>query len=292
MRRIALVLGFLAAGVVPASGQETPTASTAATADVRTPLVSSRSLVEQEQFLLIANLEKSRGVREGVTGTQRATLSDGEFRHDASVQTIDESKQKFEGTRRIEFNFRDYWGYNVAAYRLGVLLGLDNIPPSVARRFRTEAAAFTWWVDNVVMDEEGRMKQKRKAPDTAYWNAQVHIMRVFDELIANTDRNAGNMLIDADWKLWLIDHTRAFRTAGELSKPASIKRCERALLAKMRSLTRASMDEQLHEYLTPYEIEAILKRRDRLVALVEGLGPAGLYDLRRPNASAGRTPAQ
>ena len=36
-------------------------------------------------------------------------------------------------------------------------------------------------------------------------------MRVFDELIANTDRNLGNMLIDRQWKLWLIDHSRAFR---------------------------------------------------------------------------------
>jgi hypothetical protein len=290
MRRIALVLGILAATASPTFGQDQP-ASTVAAADVRTPL-APRSFAEQEQFLLNAQMEKARGVSEGITGTQRATLVDGEFRHDASVQTIDETKQKFEGTRSIEFNFRDYWGYNVAAYRLGVLLGLDNIPPSVARRFRTEDAAFTWWVDNVLMDEEGRMKKKQKPPDAAYWNSQVQIMRVFDELIANTDRNAGNMLIDADWKLWLIDHSRAFRTAGELTKPASVRRCERTLLAKMRGLTRASMDEQLDKFLTPYEIAAILKRRDRLVALIEGLGPAALYDLRRPNASARPMPVQ
>jgi hypothetical protein len=173
-----------------------------------------------------------------------------------------------------------------------MLLGLDNVPPSVARRFRTEDAAFTWWVDDVLMDEEGRMKKKQKPPDAAYWNSQVQIMRVFDELIANTDRNAGNMLIDADWKLWLIDHSRAFRTAGELTRPASVRRCERTLLERMRGLTRASMDEQLDKFLTPYEIGAILKRRDRLVALIDGLGPAGLYDLRRPKASARPTPAQ
>ena len=40
-------------------------------------------------------------------------------------------------------------------------------------------------------------------------------MRVFDELIANTDRNQGNMLIDKQWKLWLIDHTRGFRTTSD-----------------------------------------------------------------------------
>ena len=290
MRRIAFVLGIIAAGVTPGFGQDNP-ASTVAT-DVRAPLAPARSLAEQEHFLLNANLEKARGVREGVTGTQRATLADGEFRHDASVQTINESKQKFEGTRRIEFNFRDYWGYNVAAYRLGVLLGLDNIPPSVHRRFRSHEAAFTWWVDHVMMDEGARQKKMQKPPDGAYWNYQLHIMRVFDELIANTDRNAGNMLIDADWKLWLIDHSRAFRTGAELSKPQSVRRCERALLEKMRALTRASMDEHLDKYLTPHEIESLLKRRDRLVAHIEGLGPAALYDLRRPNATGRRTQAQ
>ena len=50
------------------------------------------------------------------------------------------------------------------------------------------------------------------------WNAQLHILRVFDELIANTDRNQGNMLIDSRWKLWLIDHSRAFRTSSDLQQ--------------------------------------------------------------------------
>lgn len=284
MRRIALVLGIVAAALTSASGQENA-ASTSAKAALRAPLAPAFSLAEQERFLLNASLDRVRGVSEGITGTQRATLVDGGFRHDASIQTIDESKSKFEGTQRIEFNFRDYWGYNVAAYRLGVMLGLDNIPPSVERRYRTKDAAFTWWVDNVLMDEKGRVKQKQKPPDTVYWSSQVQVMRVFDELIANTDRNQGNMLIDADWKLWLIDHSRAFRTSGELKKPAGVKRCERALLEKMKTLTRASMDEQLQKYLTPYEIEAILKRRDRLVAHIQGLGPAALYDLRRPQAT-------
>jgi hypothetical protein len=33
-------------------------------------------------------------------------------------------------------------------------------------------------------------------------------MRAFDQLIYNTDRNLGNLLIDGDWRIWMIDHTR------------------------------------------------------------------------------------
>ena len=175
--------------------------------------------LEQEAFLRSAPIRKVRGVKAGVTGTQRAALSAARIAHDASIQTIDESKPTFQSARRTELNFRDFWGYNVAAYRLGVMLGLDNIPVSVARRFNSRPAAFTWWVDEVLMDERARVAQGVTPPAPASWTAQIHVMRVFDELIANTDRNQGNMLIDRDWKLWLIDHSRAFRLHETLRSP-------------------------------------------------------------------------
>ena len=41
-------------------------------------------------------------------------------------------------------------------------------------------------------------------------------MKLFDQLIANIDRNQGNLLYDADWHLFLIDHSRAFTTRTSL----------------------------------------------------------------------------
>ena len=178
-------------------------------------------------FLRSAPIRKVRGVKAGVTGTQRAALSAGGIAHDASIQTIDESMLRFQSAKRTELNFRDFWGYNVAAYRLGVMLGLDNIPVSVARHFGSRPAAFTWWVDDVLMDERARVQQGVAPPFVASWTAQIHVMRVFDELIANTDRNLGNMLIDRDWKLWLIDHSRAFRLQETLRSPLHVRRCDR-----------------------------------------------------------------
>lgn len=235
----------------------------------------------QEQFLRDAPVVKVRGVGKGITGTQRATLSGGGRTHDASVQTIDQSASRFESSQRVEFNFRDYWGYNVAAYRLARLLGLDMIPPSIDRPFRGERAAFTWWIDEVAMDEGERMKTRRMPPDALAWNRQIYAMRVFDELVANTDRNAGNMLIDTRWRLWLIDHTRAFRTSTQLTAPHRLVRCERVLLARMRTLTGPALEAAMGEFLTPHEIRALLARRDRIVARIDALGPDALYDLPR-----------
>jgi hypothetical protein len=279
MRQIALVLCVVAL-VAPAFGQEAaPPSPPPPSANASSRAVLTRA--EQEHFLLTARIEKVRGVKEGATGTQRATLTDGTITHDASIQPIDESVARYETAVRVEFNFRDYWGYNVAAYRLGVLLGLDMIPPSVARHHRYQAASFTWWIDDVILDEKARVAKKATPPDPKYWNAQTLILRVFDELIANTDRNQGNLLIDKHWKLWMIDHTRAFRVTDSLRNEKNILKCERSLFQKLKALTAAELKAHLDEYLTQYEQEAVLERRDLLVARIESLGPGALYDMPR-----------
>lgn len=276
MGRLVLVMWLLGAGV-PCLAQA-PERSTAG------PPITARvvSRAEQEQFLLDAKVVKVRGAKKGITGTQRATLSDGALTHDASVQAIDESATGYQTASSVELNFRDYWAYNVAAYRLAVMLGLDNVPPSVKRVFRGADTAFTWWVDDVVMDEQERVKKKRTPPNALYWNGQTYILRVFDELIANSDRNQGNMLIDRQWKLWLIDHSRAFRTNEKLRNPTRLTRCERSLLARMQALTQASLKKELGDFLNDREIRSLLKRRDALVQRFDELGPTALYDLKPP----------
>ncbi len=253
-----------------------------ASADASSPVAAPLTREARERFLLEAPVVKVRGGQKGITGTQRATLSDGTVTHDVSIQTIDESVARFESMRRVEFNFRDYWGYNVAAYRLSVMLGLDMVPPSVARIFRGSRASYTWWIDDVVMDEQERSKRKLKPPHVLYWNTQNYVVKVFDELIANTDRNQGNLLIDSRWKLWMIDHSRAFRMTHELANPAKLLHCERKLFAGLKTLTEDALKAELGEYLTSFEIEAILKRRDLIVKRIEALGPNALYDLRPP----------
>jgi hypothetical protein len=41
---------------------------------------------------------------------------------------------------------------------------------------------------------------------------------MFDQLIANIDRNQGNLLYDRDWHLVLIDHSRAVTDVLDMSK--------------------------------------------------------------------------
>src|SRR5437867_2091154 len=87
------------------------------------------SPAQMERFLKTAKIIKTKAASKGVTGTRRATLSDGTLTHDASIQSVDESKREFKPDNGpLEINFRDTYKYDIAAYRLGVLLGMDMIP--------------------------------------------------------------------------------------------------------------------------------------------------------------------
>ena len=242
-----------------------------------------------EAFLLTAKIIRTREAEKGVTNSRVATLSDGTLTHDAHVQSVDVEMPLFQSRTRTEVNFKDEFRYNIAAYRISRLLGLTNVPVSVQRRVGRSEAAVTWWVDDVLMDELERLKREKANTIPAGWQPSttagyIHIMRVFDELIANTDRNVGNQIWTSDGKLWLIDHTRAFRLHHRLTKPQILTRCDRRLLKGLRSLTVASVTTAVDQTLTKDEVSAVLARRDLLVKHFEDRikavnEPAILYTL-------------
>lgn len=242
-------------------------------------------------FLEHARIVARRRVSKGITGTIRATLTDGIHTHDASIQTVDEYKAIVRSKRGTEVGFRDTWRYNLAAYHLDALLGLEMVPVTVARRIGGQDASFTWWVDEVMMDETERYKKKLLAPDSVAWSHQLWTLRIFDQLIANTDRNLGNMLIDRSWKVWMIDHTRAFRLGAEPAQMATLLRCERQLLARLKALDATRVREVLGPWLREPEIAPILARRDRIVAHFENAGAPMLYDRPATPPSNGAQPA-
>jgi hypothetical protein len=220
---------------------------------------------QMEAFLLKGRVNNQRDAGGGVTGSRRATLSDGQLTHDVHIQTVDEARPVFEAGRNTELNFKDTYRYNIAGYRLAKLIGLNNVPMSVERAIDGKVAAVTWWVDDVKMDEKDRLKTKSLGPDPVRTTKQIQIMRVFDELIQNRDRNQGNVLWTSDWTMWMIDHTRAFRLGGNLLKPENLTRCDRALLERLRAMTAESLAQAVGSSLTKAEQEAVLTRRDRIL---------------------------
>jgi hypothetical protein len=262
-RRGALVV-LLLASFVPAPAY----AQTVAAAPAPAPVLTAE---QQKDFLKNAKVIRSRQTAKGVTAPKRLTLSDGALTHDAAFQSVDERQTvaNLSGGGRqgqTELNFVDSYRYNLAAYALAVELGLDHMMPvHIERRWNGTIGAMSWWV-NTLMDESDRIKKKIQPPNPTDWNFQMYRMRVFSALVRDTDRNLTNVLITPEWKVVMIDFSRGFRLQAELLHEKDLAKMDRALLPRLEALTKEGVKKSVGDWLTNPELEAMLKRRDLLVA--------------------------
>jgi len=238
-------------------------------------MAADESAPNKEQikhFLLTAKVVGGKPTAKGVTQPWRLTLSDGTLTHDASFQPIDEHKTNVTlASGRTEMNFVDSYKYNIAAYELAELVGLDNlIPVYVERSWKGNPGSLSWWLP-VWKDEEERVKQKLQPPDADAWANQMYKIRVFDQLVYDDDPNLTNVLIGADWTIWRVDFSRAFRLKKDLRNPGDLVRCDRQLFDKLKALDANELTEKTKHYLTKDEVKAVMARRDKIVAQFQKL---------------------
>jgi len=257
---------------------------TSATAFAQDPSAALTD-AQMETFLEKARIVSTKRIGIGVTESVRATLSDGTFTHDAHIQNVDLYRAEFRTAKGIERNFRDSWRYNIAAYRIDRMLDLRLVPVSVERAWRGRPAAFTWWVDDVVMDEGKRIAKNLVAPDYPCFSQQAQTLRMFDRLIENTDRNFGNTLYSKNWRMWAIDHTRAFRRSPQPEIVADLTLIDRRVLDRLAALELGSLKTAVGRYVNSAVLRKLLSRRDGLLAHYKALPPHALVE--RPDPSAG-----
>ena len=241
-------------------------------AQTTAPAPSAELSVDQiRDFLKNAKVIRTRGTPKGVTAPKRLTLSDGNIEHDGVFQAIDDRKMVEHlggGARQqtTELNFVDSYKYNIAAYELASLLGLDHMMPVyVERRLNGQVGSISWWVPTL-MDESERLKKKLQPPKPTDWNNQMYRMRVFSSLVRDTDRNLTNVLVSPAWKVIMIDFSRAFRMQPELQHVSDLGRIDRRLLTRLESLTRDAVKTATGDFLAKSELDAVMVRRDLLVA--------------------------
>ena len=225
---------------------------------------------EAETFLRTATVLKRTPIGKGVTRSDQVTLTDGTRVHRAIWKTIHEHKmglQRLEGVG-LEFDFRDSWKSEVAAYELDKLLGLDLVPPTVERRLGGRAGSLQMWVEGAMTDDERRQKGL-EAADAAEWNARMHRVRLLHQLTYNTDyRNVRNVLIDPSFRLYAVDSSRAFRIQTDLMSPEDLVCFSRATLERLAALDRPTLEARLGSWLVKRQIEGLLARREKILALV------------------------
>ena len=173
------------------------------------------------------------------------------------------------------------WNWEIAAYRLDKLIGLEMVPPTIEKRFREERGSCQLWIDDSMTLEE-KEKREIKTPSFKifYWNRALYKQRTWDNLIANDDRHQGQFLITSDFRILLCDHSRSFGTTKKLTEtlifdenywegPRLMKELPRSLYQNIKSLTFDKIKDSVEDYLTDKEIEAVLKRKELIVAWIE-----------------------
>jgi hypothetical protein len=226
----------------------------------------------QEEFLRTAEIVRFEPIGEGVTKPFRLTLRKDGLELDAA----------WKNPKGLQLGYLEGWQYEIAAYRLDKLIGLNMIPPAIERDFEGKSGALVLWAKN----KYSLLKvMENNIPIPIEVRTRVdnmkYLVRAWDSLIGNEDRTQQNVLYTEDWRTIIFDHSRAFRSTGDFAKrlmfgrdgikkgasgdPFLFKRLPRWFVDRIKTLTFESIRGAVGTTLTDKEIRAILVRRDLLL---------------------------
>src|SRR5262249_38701503 len=206
---------------------------------------------QMERHLQTAQITRVEEIGTGVTRPRRARLTPEEPFASITWKVLPPGKRD---------GYWESYKSEIAAYELDKLLGLGMVPPAVERQMNGDTGAAIMWVDGVksVKESGGRV------PSGPAWDTPIRRMLMFDNLIGNPDRNAGNILIGPPGELILIDHSRAFTTDRSLLR--KIPRVDGALWDRMGTVTPEQLTSTLSPWMDAGAVAALLERRKQMVS--------------------------
>lgn len=256
--RVTFAFAVLCAAIVPAA-QSPQNAVT---------WLDNRAAVEE--CLRTSRVERAEDMPIGVTKPKRVYFAAAAAVRSAAWKPL--APGRYQG-------FWESYKSEVAAYELDKLLRLNMVPPTVERTVKGDLGAAVMWVEGVKgWDPAATLTP----PDPLEWTRQIARMKMFDQLIANIDRNKGNLLYDAEYHLILIDHSRAFTAITDLKKMAALNRVDAGLWERIQKLTLEDLQASIGKWVHGRgELQAILKRRDgmqrQIDELIEQRGESAVF---------------
>ncbi len=227
------------------------------------PWTDNRQAIED--FLKTARIVKMQDVKVGVTRPHRAELEAGGPVREIAWKPL---------TPGVYNGYYESYKSEVAAYEINKLLDLDMVPPTVERRYSGLMGAAIMWVDGTRSFREiggvpGTAAAKEGPPPAKMfaWNRQLMKAKMFDNLIANMDPNLGNWLVNSNWDLILIDHSRALTVTKTLYH--KMQQIDGPLWDRMLALTEPQMTGAVGQWLDKGQIRAVLERRDKMRSEIE-----------------------
>jgi len=227
-------------------------------------IYQGHSYQDWEQRLKQANITELKPIGSGITRSKKAYLEYEGLSFKAIFKTENIIPRD---AYMAMYKNTDSYKYEISAYRIARHLGLNMIPPTVLRTVKGKKGSLQLWIDDSFNDKN-RIEDKRYPSESCVLYYQASLMNMFDILIFNEDRTLSNVLYTkADWMMWMIDHSRTFRTSK--LAPRYLKSARLRHSAKIEKSLKNLNYESLHKLtkglLTKRQLKALLKRRDLLL---------------------------
>jgi len=254
MSRLSLSLG---AAIIALSASRDATAAQVAQQAASAKVWVGRA-AEYEDFVRSAEVVRMEVIPVGVTKPVRCYFAPGGILESIAFKSIKPGRQT---------GYWESYRSEMAAYELDKLLDLQMIPPTVEKRVKGDLGAAVMWVSPVRSFKQMGGPPTPPGEHLDSWNRQMANAKVFDNLINNRDPNLGNWLVDPEWNLILIDHTRAFAPGKDMVH--KMNRIDKRLWERVLALEEAPLKTALAPYLDGGQIKDILQRRERLKKEIE-----------------------
>lgn len=218
---------------------------------------------ELEKFLRVAEVvDVKKEISAGRSRPWVVTLADRGVRHRALFKYFD-YRRPLPGPHSYK--------YELAAYGLTKLLGVEIVPPVVERKIENRTGSLQIFLESCV-SEQDRRRKKLEPPDPAAFAKALDGIRVFEALVNDECMNYSDLLVHTDdWRLCRVDFSEAFEPLAELREDCPITACSRKLYDGLLNLNDADVETAMKPCLNDSETRALLVRKGLLLEKIKTL---------------------
>ena len=208
----------------------------------------------------IDKIEKDR--LGGRTGPWLVTLDDGTVKLRAVFRHVD---------RLRPHPTPDSYKYDIAAYELTKLLGIELIPPVVEREIEGRPGSLQVFLENCIREKD-RKRKKLEPPDPRAFARAIAGARVFEQLAYDECQDADDLYIHTeDWRVCRVDFSEAFAPSAKLLPGCEITVCSRKLYDGLLKLDGETLKAKVGRYLSDEELAAFQARKTLIIEKINAL---------------------
>jgi hypothetical protein len=198
----------------------------------------------------------------GRTGPWLITLENGAVKQRAVFRHVD---------RRRPLQTPDSYKYDIAAYELTKLLGIELIPPVVEREIEDRKGSLQVFLEDCIREKD-RKRKKLEPPNSKAFSNALEETKVFENLTYDECQDTDDLYVHRDdWRVCRVDFSEAFAPIPELLPGCGITVCSRKLYEGLLKLDEETVKSTLGSYLDYQEIGALLIRKGLIVDKIKTL---------------------